>query len=187
MDRRSFRASSRVLCFVVAGALGCGGSGDQQSGSSNTGGAGGTSGTPSTTASSGRASSSQATTGSGGTGGTGAGGAGMGGSGAGGFGAGVPYPIQHVVVIVKENHTFDNYFGSFPGANGTTTCTLKDGSTFPCPHAPDSTPRDLCHQHSCALTDWNGGQNNGWEDTAGSDQNGDKLAWAQYQESDIPN
>jgi phospholipase C len=27
-------------------------------------------------------------------------------------------PIEHVVIIVKENHTFDNYFGTFPGANG---------------------------------------------------------------------
>src|SRR5437588_11546714 len=27
-------------------------------------------------------------------------------------------PIQHVVIIVKENHTFDNYFGRFPGVNG---------------------------------------------------------------------
>jgi phospholipase C len=95
--------------------------------------------------------------------------------------------IKHVVVIVKENHTFDNYFGSFPGAEGNTTCTLKDGTTFPCPHAPDSTSRDLCHAHDCALTDWAGGAMNGWEDVAGSDQGGDRLAWAQYQESDIPN
>jgi len=30
-----------------------------------------------------------------------------------------PYnPIEHIVIIVKENHSFDNYFGSFPGANG---------------------------------------------------------------------
>ena len=27
-------------------------------------------------------------------------------------------PIEHVVLIIKENHTFDNYFGTFPGANG---------------------------------------------------------------------
>ena len=27
-------------------------------------------------------------------------------------------PIQHVIIIVKENHTFDNYFGTFPGAAG---------------------------------------------------------------------
>jgi len=26
--------------------------------------------------------------------------------------------IDHVVFIVKENHTFDNYFGTFTGANG---------------------------------------------------------------------
>jgi phospholipase C len=27
-------------------------------------------------------------------------------------------PIAHVIIIVKENHTFDNYFGTFPGAEG---------------------------------------------------------------------
>jgi phospholipase C len=96
------------------------------------------------------------------------------------------FPIKHVIVIVKENHTFDNYFGSFPGAEGTSTCQLK-GSTIPCPRAPDKTPRDLCHEHGCALTDWDGGKMDGWEDVAGSSSNNDHLAWAQYQESDIPN
>ncbi len=108
-------------------------------------------------------------------------------SGSGGAGGSVPIPIEHVIVIVKENHTFDNYFGSFPGAEGTTTCHQKDGTAFPCPHAPDHTPRDLCHEHGCALNDWNAGQMNGWEDNAGSDQNGDHLAWAQYGQADIPN
>jgi hypothetical protein len=27
-------------------------------------------------------------------------------------------PIQHIIVIVKENRSFDNYFGSFPGVQG---------------------------------------------------------------------
>jgi phospholipase C len=27
-------------------------------------------------------------------------------------------PIEHVVVIFKENHCFDNYFGTLAGANG---------------------------------------------------------------------
>ena len=114
---------------------------------------------------------------------------GVGGAGAGGAGGAGPraMPIEHIVVIVKENHTFDNYFGSFPGAEGTTKCKLKNGTTFTCPHAPDSTPRDLCHKHDCALTDWNHGAMNGWEDTAGSDKNGDHLAWAQSGENDIPN
>ncbi len=106
------------------------------------------------------------------------------GTGQGGTG---PVPIEHIIVIVKENHTFDNYFGSFPGAEGTTTCHLKNGAAFPCPNAPDSTPRDMCHTHDCALNDWNGGAMNGWEDNAGSTKNGDHLSWAQYHEADIPN
>lgn len=36
-----------------------------------------------------------------------------------GFPAAAPAPaIDHVVVIVQENHTFDNFFGFYPGANG---------------------------------------------------------------------
>ena len=27
-------------------------------------------------------------------------------------------PIEHVVIIVMENHSFDNYFGTYPGVNG---------------------------------------------------------------------
>jgi phospholipase C len=26
-------------------------------------------------------------------------------------------PIKHLVFIVQENHTFDNYFGTYPGAD----------------------------------------------------------------------
>src|SRR5262249_18443196 len=94
--------------------------------------------------------------------------------------------IKHVVVIIKENHTFDNYFGSFPGAEGTGTCKKHDGSTFPCGHAPDRTPGDLCHAHSCALVNWNGGTMDGW-DLAGGSGEGKDLAYAQYQEADITN
>jgi phospholipase C len=45
-------------------------------------------------------------------------------------------PIQHVVIIVKENHTFDNSFGTFPGVTGDATL----------PHAPDPSP-DHNHTH----------------------------------------
>src|SRR5207244_975057 len=33
-------------------------------------------------------------------------------------------PILHVVLIMKENRSFDHYFGKFPGANGATTGVL---------------------------------------------------------------
>jgi phospholipase C len=131
--------------------------------------------------------------GSGASGGAGGFGGFGGGAGAGGFGGGAgaggsiafPTPIEHVIVIVKENHTFDNYFGTFPGAEGTTVCQLKNG-TIPCQHAPDL-PRDLCHKHGCAQLAWNHGQMNGWEDVPTSSKDGDNLAWAQYHEEDIPN
>jgi len=51
-----------------------------------------------------------------------------------------PNPIQHVVIIVKENHTFDNYFGAFPGANG-----IALG------HAPDPITSDPPHDHAAWL------------------------------------
>src|SRR5712691_13071560 len=35
-------------------------------------------------------------------------------------------PIEHVVIIVKENHSFDNYFGTFPGANGANLPAAQD-------------------------------------------------------------
>ena len=30
-------------------------------------------------------------------------------------------PIKHVVILIQENRSFDNFFATFPGANGTTT------------------------------------------------------------------
>src|SRR2546430_8465215 len=38
-------------------------------------------------------------------------------------------PIQHVFVVMKENHAFDNYFGSFPGADGIPSeASVPDGN-----------------------------------------------------------
>jgi len=101
-----------------------------------------------------------------------------------------PMPLKHVLIIVKENHTFDNYFGSFPGVDGTLSesgenlCPTPAG-TIECPHAPNVPDHDLCHSHSCGLVDWNQGQMDGWNLRGGSDT-GDLLAYAQYHERDIP-
>jgi phospholipase C len=106
--------------------------------------------------------------------------------------AGTPaMPIRHVIVIVKENHTFDNYFGSFPGAEGTlgadgqNVCVTPSGSG-PCVRPPDAPNHDLCHGHSCALIDWDGGKMDGWNQMGGSDT-GDFMAYGQYTEEDLPN
>ncbi len=51
-------------------------------------------------------------------------------------------PVEHVVIIVKENHGFDNYFGGFPGADG------ESGL----PHSPNPPPKDPNHTHAAWLT-----------------------------------
>ena len=180
----SYRRLSALALFASSSALalGCGSSGNQNSGSggSNAGGAGvgaSTSNGGNGPGSSSRASAASSTGTSANGGGGGAGGAGGASSGGGGSAS---TPIKHVVVIVKENHTFDNYFGSFPGAEGTTTCQLDGRHDVRLPAAPPTTSRDLCHAHDCALADWNDGQMNGWENDPAANQNGDHLAWAQY-------
>jgi phospholipase C len=50
-------------------------------------------------------------------------------------------PIQHVVIIVKENHGYDNYFGAFPGGNG---ATMR--------RSPNPPPSDPDHRHAAWLT-----------------------------------
>ena len=49
-------------------------------------------------------------------------------------------PIEHVVIIFKENHTFDNYFGTFPGVDGDATLA----------HAPNPPLSDHDHRISVA-------------------------------------
>src|SRR6185503_15092210 len=72
-----------------------------------------------------------------------------GGTGGGSTGATNPppggvYPIEHVIVVVKENHTFDNYFGTFPGAEGTTMAQTSTGPVA-VGRPPLQMTRDLCH------------------------------------------
>ena len=49
-------------------------------------------------------------------------------------------PIEHVVIIVKENHGFDNYFGTFPGVSGVKL-----------PVSPNPPPKDPDHRHAAWL------------------------------------
>src|SRR4030088_2800107 len=58
--------------------------------------------------------------------------------------------IQHIVFIIKENRTFDNYFGTFPGADGATSGTISTGQVIPLGHAPDKV-RDMSHDAADAV------------------------------------
>src|SRR5664279_3386595 len=70
--------------------------------------------------------------------------------------------IQHIVYIVKENHTFDNYFGTFPGADGSTTGRLSNGKLVPLSHTPDPLLADIEHTPQAAQTAYDGGKMDGF-------------------------
>jgi phospholipase C len=76
--------------------------------------------------------------------------------------------IQHVVVIVKENHSFDNYFGQFPGANGATTGNSKTQSDIPLAAMTD-TPVNCAHTWDIARDDIDDGKMDGFYDVCGND------------------
>jgi len=68
-------------------------------------------------------------------------------------------PIQHIVFIVKENHSFDNYFGRFLDAHGTTTGEVKIkgvDQTIALTPLVDQSP-DYCHVWKCAISDYDNG------------------------------
>jgi phospholipase C len=79
-------------------------------------------------------------------------------------------PIEHVVFIVKENRTFNNYFATYPGAagateGGTIECTDKgctDGPLVQLTHGVDQYEHDMTHCFRCGLTAINDGKMNGF-------------------------
>lgn len=96
-------------------------------------------------------------------------------------------PIKHIVIMVKENHSFDNLFGTFPGADGATTGRTSSGATVALGHTPDHTLIDIDHERGAAVTALDNGKMDGFDQLAGAIQNGQDIALTQYHQSDIPN
>ena len=70
-------------------------------------------------------------------------------------------PIQHVVILVKENRSFDHMFGQFPGANGATT-GLCGTTVRPLYSAPDVVAHDVNHGHADSTKAINNGKMDGF-------------------------
>jgi len=74
-------------------------------------------------------------------------------------------PVKHLFVIVKENHAFENYFGTFPGVagyppNGSFPVAFNSTTVVhPFPLTGSATP-DLPHDAGADLKDFNGGLDN---------------------------
>jgi phospholipase C len=78
--------------------------------------------------------------------------------------AGATYPIRYVVVLVKENHTFDNLFGAYPGVDGASSAKLSDGGTRPlAPTPPGPLADNPTHDHPAAVTAYDHGAMDGFD------------------------
>jgi phospholipase C len=79
-------------------------------------------------------------------------------------------PIQHVIIVIQENRSFDNLFATFPGANGTTTgemeavppaqlsnCNYPYATTIPLKKAPLYAGNDYEHRYETGNPNRTGG------------------------------
>ncbi len=102
-------------------------------------------------------------------------------------------PIQHVVVLLQENHTFDNYFGTYPGADGIPAgvCMPRDPAnpsagcvkSF---HLPSHRTVDLSHGTDVAAIAINGGKLDGFVVAQTSRNLPGESAMGYYDGSDLP-
>lgn len=72
-------------------------------------------------------------------------------------------PIEHVVFLIKENRTFDNYFGRYPGADGARSGKISAGETIDLRVAADVLTHDLGHEFLDGVVAINGGRMDGFD------------------------
>jgi len=92
-------------------------------------------------------------------------------------------PIKHVVFVIKENRTFDNMFGMFPGANGVTVGNDR-GEQRPLTQAPDRIEEDIKHCYECALQAYDDGKMDGFATISDA---AEQYAYTQFRPEDLPN
>ncbi len=95
--------------------------------------------------------------------------------------------IRHVIWIIQENRSFDNYFGTFPGADGIppSTCLPKLPGSKECVapfHFEGPLPLDLGHEWESARAAYDNGKMDGFVWAEGS-----PYTMGYYDERDIPN
>jgi phospholipase C len=95
-------------------------------------------------------------------------------------------PIKHIVIIVRENHSFDNLFGLYPGANGATMADAG-GKMVPMSIAPDHLQHDMYHGLKQAIDSLDGGKMDKFYDEPYAVQNGENTADSEYTQAEIPN
>lgn len=103
-------------------------------------------------------------------------------------------PIKHFLVLMQENHSFDNYFGTYPGANGIPkgTCIPVDPfdkTNTECVepfHIGDRPIEDLDHSESTFNLQYNDGKMNGFVYSLNLRNQNGAGAMGYYDDRDLP-
>ena len=104
---------------------------------------------------------------------------------------GTDIPVEHIVVLMQENRSFDSYFGQLPAAGHPDVDGLPAGTTNPDAtgiaqpafHQVKYCTEDTNHAWTGSHLEFNGGLNNGF--ITQNDPDG-KRAMGFYDESDLP-
>ncbi len=101
-------------------------------------------------------------------------------------------PIQHVVILYQENHSFDNVLGALcagdvpPRCDGATTGTLANGQQITLGRASDIVS-GVEHNTSSQITAIDGGRMDGFSKLHGCTKSEGYKCYTQFQPNQIPN
>jgi phospholipase C len=73
-------------------------------------------------------------------------------------------PIKHILIVVQENRTFDDFFATYPGADGATTGKMKTPTgviTVPLVKG-NLVTRDVAHVHATFVKEYDDGNMDGF-------------------------
>ncbi len=102
-------------------------------------------------------------------------------------------PIEHIIVLMQENHSFDNYFGTYPGADG-----IPEGTCMPVEptdpntdcvepfHIGDQPVLDLAHNGSIHQAQYNDGRMDSFVAAHSRNNVDGGLAMGYYDDRDLP-
>lgn len=103
-------------------------------------------------------------------------------------------PIKHLITVMQENHTFDNYFGNYPGADGVAADVCMplqlDTPEAGCVerfHLANKAIIDLGHSDDVFVEQYNDGAMDGFADAfAGRNPDAGEQTMGYYDERDLP-
>lgn len=99
-----------------------------------------------------------------------------------------PSPIQHVVLMIQENRSFNNFFATFPGADGSTTgqaaadkkCGISRNETVQLTEGPLIFPHDLRHSYKAYSVSRDRGKMDGFDKVLNTNGRPECLLAYQY-------